>query len=179
MSARITMADVTGTAAEGYFPAFWALGAPLRHGTSWPSVGEIDTVEQVNGNDLAYGTLHCGTLDNGGGPCHEYNGRGGNVACPGSACSGNAHTYSVELDRSTSPEQLRWYVDGQQYWQVSESDVGTDAWDAATHHGFFMILNLAMGGNFPTGVAGHATPNAGTEPGHSMYIDQVTVETRG
>ena len=37
----------------GYWPAFWALGAPMRTGGGWPQSGEIDMMEDVNG--LAYG----------------------------------------------------------------------------------------------------------------------------
>ncbi|KAK9425263.1 putative Beta-glucanase [Seiridium unicorne] len=34
---------------QGIWPAFWALGDAIRHGTQWPLSGEIDIFEQVNG----------------------------------------------------------------------------------------------------------------------------------
>lgn len=175
MTARIKLPAVTGAAAEGYWPAFWALGSGLRNGGTWPSIGEVDTLEQVNGNNTAYGTLHCGT--NPGGPCNESTGLGHSTACPGAACSGAWHDYTVILDRSTSPEQLRWYVDGTRYGTVTSAQTGTTAWNNATHHGFFMILNVAMGGGFPNGVAGHSTPTSSTRSGSSMLVDSVQVQT--
>ncbi|MGH3374811.1 MAG: hypothetical protein ACRDP6_08730, partial [Actinoallomurus sp.] len=33
----------------GYWPAFWALGSPMRMGGGWPQSGEIDMMEDVNG----------------------------------------------------------------------------------------------------------------------------------
>jgi beta-glucanase (GH16 family) len=81
------------------------------------------------------------------------------------------------LDTSTSPQQMRWYVDGQQYWSVSSSDVDATTWNDATAHGIYVILDLAMGGDFPNGVAGYTTPTAGTDPGHPMLVDYVSVQT--
>src|SRR6266540_3128322 len=68
--------DFNGAAAQGYWPAFWMLGAPFRGVyTNWPSVGEIDVMENVNGANTVWGTLHCGVAP--GGPCNEFNGIGG------------------------------------------------------------------------------------------------------
>ncbi len=177
VEARIQLPDVTGNAALGYWPAFWMLGSTLRQGGQWPSVGEFDALEDVNGQNLVYGTLHCGVSP--GGPCNEGNGLGGNIACPGSPCTGNFHTYTFELDRSTSPQQLRWYVDGQQYWQISQDQLDATTWNNATNHGVYIILDMAMGGAFPNGVAGTTTPTGDTQPGSSMKIDYVSVQTSG
>lgn len=177
VEARIQLPSVTGSAALGYWPAFWMLGSTLRNGGTWPSVGEFDALEDVNGQNLVYGTLHCGVSP--GGPCNEGNGLGANAACPGSPCTGNFHTYTFELDRSTSPQQLRWYVDGQQYWQISSDQLDATTWNNATNHGVYIILDLAMGGAFPTGVAGTTTPTGDTQPGSSMKIDYVSVQTQG
>ena len=50
-----------------------------------------------------------------------------------------------------------------------------DTWAKATHHGHFLLLNLAMGGGFPDGVAGFATPTDATRPGGSLLVDHVAV----
>src|SRR5262249_15619791 len=43
---RVQMPNITGAGAQGYWPAFWMLGAPFRGVyTNWPSVGEIDIME--------------------------------------------------------------------------------------------------------------------------------------
>ncbi|QUH01667.1 family 16 glycosylhydrolase [Saccharopolyspora erythraea] len=178
LEARIRMPDVTGEAALGYWPAFWALGAPYRGNYwNWPGIGEFDVMENVNGQNNVHGVLHCDVAP--GGSCNENNGLGGSRECPGQPCQQDFHTFRFEWDRSGSEEQLRWYVDGQQYHSVSESQVNPTAWQNMTsHEGYFLLLNVAMGGAFPDGVAGHPTPTAATEPGHPMVVDYVAVYSR-
>lgn len=175
---RIRMPEVTGDAALGYWPAFWALGSPYRDNFNWPAVGEFDIMENVNGLDRVWAVLHCGVAP--GGPCNESLGIGADRPCPGSPCPGNFHTYRFEWDASVTPNELRWYVDGQQYHRVSEGQLPPDTWDQlASHPGFFIILNVAIGGAFPDGVAGFPTPTADTVPGHPMLVDYVAVWYRG
>ncbi|MDG4823112.1 carbohydrate-binding protein [Asanoa sp. WMMD1127] len=176
---RIQMPNVTGAQAAGYWPAFWALGAPFRGNYwNWPGIGEFDIMENVNGINSVWAVLHCGVAP--GGPCNEFNGLGANRACPGSTCQSAFHTYRFEWDASISPQQLRWYVDGQLYHTVTQSQVGEPHWTNMTSHaGYFILLNVAMGGAFPNGVAGSATPTASTVSGRPMLVDYVAVWTRG
>jgi len=176
---RIQMPNVTGAEAAGYWPAFWALGAPFRGNYwNWPGIGEFDIMENVNGINSVWGVLHCGVAP--GGPCDEFNGRGASRACPGSTCQSAFHTYRFEWDASVSPQQLRWYVDGQQYHTVTQSQVGEPHWTNMTNHaGYFILLNVAMGGAFPNGVAGSTTPTGATVSGRPMVVDYVAVWTRG
>ncbi|MFI6938594.1 glycoside hydrolase family 16 protein [Streptomyces sp. NPDC050418] len=176
---RIQMPNVTGSQALGYWPAFWALGAPYRGNYwNWPSIGEFDIMENVNGINSVWGVLHCGV--NPGGPCNETQGIGAAKPCPGSSCQSAFHTYRFEWDRSVSPNVLRWYVDGQEYLSVDENRVGAEAWNNMTSHaGYFILLNVAMGGAFPDGVAGRATPVPETVSGRPMLVDYVAVWTRG
>ncbi|MFI5841926.1 glycoside hydrolase family 16 protein [Catenuloplanes sp. NPDC051500] len=176
---RVQMPNVTGAAAAGYWPAFWALGAPYRGNYwNWPGIGELDIMENVNGLNQVWGTLHCGV--NPGGPCNETNGIGATRACPNSACQGTFHTYAIEWDTSVSPNLLRWYVDGTQFFQVSQSQVGASYWSQMTdHNGYFILLNVAMGGAFPNGVAGSSTPTASTASGVPMLVDYVAVYRKG
>ncbi|GGP43568.1 carbohydrate-binding protein [Saccharothrix coeruleofusca] len=174
---RIQMPNVTGDAALGYWPAFWALGSPYRGNYwNWPAIGEFDIMENVNGLNSVWGVLHCGV--NPGGPCDETNGRGASRACPGSSCQSAFHTYRFEWDDGA--KELRWYVDGQQFHTVSQSQLGAETWNNMTNHaGYFILLNLAMGGAFPNGVAGFNTPTAATVPGHSLVVDYVAVWSSG
>lgn len=176
---RIQMPNVTGQAALGYWPAFWALGAPYRGNYwNWPSIGEYDVMENVNGINAVWGVLHCGVSP--GGPCNETTGIGASRACPGASCQSAFHTYRFEWDRSISPNQLRWYVDGQQFHQVSQNQMDAGTWNNMTSHaGYFILLNVAMGGAFPNALAGGATPTGATVPGRPMLVDYVTVYTRG
>ncbi len=120
MQASIQQPDVSTANGAGYWPAFWMLGAPLRVGQTWPGSGEVDILEDINGRSSVFGTLHCGVSP--GGSCNESTGVGsGERACSG--CQSGYHTYAVELDRSTSPEQIRWYLDGQNYFTLSANQV--------------------------------------------------------
>ncbi|MEU4802804.1 carbohydrate-binding protein [Actinosynnema sp. NPDC023587] len=175
---RIRLPNVTGQAALGYWPAFWALGSPFRGNYwNWPAIGEFDVMENVNGLDSVWGVLHCGV--NPGGPCREASGLGGSRACPGTSCQSAFHTYRFEWDEGVSPRQFRWYVDGRQFHRVNENQIGAGTWHAMTSHaGYFVLLNLAVGGAFPDALAGR-TPTPATVPGHSMLVDYVGVWTAG
>ncbi len=175
---RIQMPNVTGNAALGYWPAFWALGSPYRGNYwNWPGIGEFDIMENVNGINSVWGVLHCGV--NPGGPCNETTGLGNSRACPGAGCQSAFHTYRFEWDRSVTPNALRWYVDDQLFHSVTESRLGAATWaDMTNHAGYFLLLNLAVGGAFPNALGG-STPTAETVPGRPMLVDYVGVWTRG
>ena len=174
VSASIQQPNVSGAAAAGYWPAFWMLGAQFRVDHNWPNDGEIDTMEDINGLSSVFGTLHCGVDP--GGPCNETTGIGsGQHACPG--CQTGFHTYSVIVDRSVSPEQIRWYLDGANYFTVNANQVDATTWANAVDHGFFIIFDLAMGGGFPNAFGGG--PTSATQSGASMIVDNVQVSIAG
>ncbi|MEU4496494.1 glycoside hydrolase family 16 protein [Streptomyces sp. NPDC023998] len=178
IQARIQLPAITGATAAGYWPAFWTLGGPFRTGEGVsPTVGEFDVMENANGANRVWGAMHCGTST--GGPCNESTGLSANTTCPDSDCTGRFHTYTVEWDRSAEPERVSWYVDGRRYHSVSSAQMDEATWDAATGHGHFILLNVAVGGGFPKAVAGHSTPTPGTRPGSPMLVDYVTVLTTG
>jgi len=172
VEARMQLPNVTGAAAKGYWPAFWALGAPYRGNyQNWPGVGELDVMENVQGVNTDWATMHCGT--NPGGPCNETTGIGGNTTCAGTTCQAGFHTYAMEWDKSTSPEEIRFYLDGVNFHTVKANQVDATTWANATNHGFFIILNVAMGGGFPDAFGGG--PDSGTDPGHPLVVDYVQV----
>ncbi|GGS84129.1 glycoside hydrolase family 16 protein [Streptomyces cinerochromogenes] len=172
VQARIQMPNVTGAAAKGYWPAFWMLGAPFRGNYwNWPSIGELDIMENVQGLNTDWATMHCGT--NPGGPCNETSGIGNSTSCTGTTCQAGFHTYAMEWDRSTSPEEIRFSLDGVTFHTVRANQVDATTWANATNHGYFVILNVAMGGGFPDAFGGG--PDSGTEPGHPMAVDYVQV----
>ncbi len=170
MQASIQQPNLNTSNGAGYWPAFWMLGSTLRSGTPWPTSGEVDILEDINSRSSVFGTLHCGV--NPGGPCNESTGIGsGERACSG--CQTGYHTYAVEIDRSTSPEQIRWYLDGSNYFTVRANQVDATTWANAVDHPFFIILDLAMGGGFPNAFGGG--PFASTVSGGAMNIDYVAV----
>jgi beta-glucanase (GH16 family) len=174
IEASLRHPDVTGPEAAGYWAAFWALGAPARPvgATNWPSIGEWDIMEAVNGRDSVWQTLHCGTPV--GGPCEEPTGiSSGEQPCEG--CRERFRTYAIEHDRSVSPEELRWYVDDENTFTVKADKVDPAVWELANHHGYFIILNVAIGGVFPKNFGGGPTPT--TRSGVPMLVDRVAVST--
>lgn len=177
VEASIQQPNVSGSSALGYWPAFWMLGAAFRGNyTNWPSIGEIDAMEDVNGLSSEYGTFHCGTDP--GGPCNETNGIGsGQHSC--STCQTSYHTYRVEVDRSVSPEQIRWYLDGNNFFTVNANQVDATTWANAVDHGFFIIFDLAMGGAFPNGVCNCTSPSSATASGATLNVDYVRAYTSG
>jgi len=154
----------------GYWPAFWMLGPG-----QWPENGEIDIMEDVNALSEVSGTIHCGTDP--GGPCNETNGIGSGLrACGG--CQSGYHTYSMILNRTnTSNESITFYLDGSQYFSVSESQVGTATWQQAFDHDLSIILDLAMGGGYPNGVCGCTSPSSSTTSGGTMGVQYVAAYT--
>ena len=150
----------------GYWPAFWMLGPG-----QWPENGEIDIMEDVNSLSEVAGTIHCGTDP--AGPCNEPNGIGSGLrSCSG--CQSGYHTYTMILNRtSTSNESITFYLDGNEYFSVSESQVGTATWQAAYDHNLSIILDLAMGGGFPNGVCGCTSPASSTASGGTMSVAYV------
>jgi beta-glucanase (GH16 family) len=174
MESVIQQPNVTTANGAGYWPAFWMLGSTLRTGTPWPTSGEVDILEDINGRSSVFGTLHCGT--NPGGPCNESSGIGsGERACSG--CQTGYHDYAVEIDRSRSPEEIRWYLDGANYFTLAANRVDATTWANAVDHPFFIIYDLAMGGGFPDAFGGG--PNASTISGAQMNIDWVAVYNKG
>lgn len=172
VEARIQLPNITGAGAAGYWPAFWMLGAPYRGNyRNWPSVGELDMMENVQGMNNEWATMHCGVAP--GGPCNELSGIGGQRACAGTTCQAGFHTYGLEWDRSSQPETVRFYLDGVRFHQVSSTSMDAATWANATNHGFFIILNVAIGGGFPAAFGGG--PTAATVPGKPMVVDYVAV----
>jgi beta-glucanase (GH16 family) len=162
----------------GYWPAFWMLGPG-----DWPGTGEIDILEDVNARSEHASTLHCGNLDDVNpdgtlGPCHEFTGlSSGLLPCPG--CQSGFHTYTAVVDRrQAGDEQIHWYLDGRQFFEINENQVDESAWSAAVDHGYSIIFDLAIGGGFPDGVCGCTTPTAETTSGGTMTVHYVAVYNR-
>jgi len=129
---------------QGLWPAFWLLGDSFRHGKTWPSCGELDVLETIDGRLTGYGTAHCGTAN--GGPCKETNGLSASIAMPNQGW----HTWRIRWDRTPSnwkSETITWYMDGKQFQQIKGSTVNDQtAWTALAHSPVYFILNMAVGG---------------------------------
>jgi beta-glucanase (GH16 family) len=168
VTASIKQPDLAG--GLGYWPAFWMLGPG-----QWPENGEIDIMEDVNARSEVSGTIHCGTDP--GGPCHEPNGTGsGLTSCPG--CQTVYRTYTMILNRrDPSDESITFYLDGNLYYGVAESQIGTSTWQAAFDHNLSIIFDLAMGGSYPDGACECTAPGGSTTSGGTMSVAYVAAYT--
>ncbi|RAK69327.1 carbohydrate-binding protein [Hymenobacter edaphi] len=115
---------------QGLWPAFWMLGANIGQ-VGWPACGEIDVMEHINSENKVYGTVH---WDSNGHA--EY---GGNVITSPEAY----HVYTVEWDAS----YIRWFVDGAKFHEIYIAG-GTGSTEEFQRP-FFLLLNLAVAGNWP------------------------------
>lgn len=147
MEARIKLPAFTGS-----WPAFWMLGETI-YSAGWPACGEIDVMEQINTEAKSYATVHW-TNSNG-----SYTNSGSSI----SNIVTDFHVYAIEWDEL----EIRWYIDDVQYYAVDISD-GTNGSDEL-HEEFFILLNMAIGGNWPGFTVDESALPA------TMYIDYVRV----
>ena len=123
-------------AGSGLWPAFWMLGADIDQ-VSWPACGEIDILE-LRGEEpyTTLGTVHGPGYSGAEGISGQYSLRAGTFA-------DDFHDFAVDID----PGHIAWMIDGQVFHTVTEGDLPEGAaW--AFDRPFFLLLNLAVGGNF-------------------------------
>ncbi|NUQ03378.1 MAG: glycoside hydrolase family 16 protein [Anaerolineae bacterium] len=128
-------ARVRVPAGRGLWPAFWMLGSNIRE-VGWPDCGEIDIMEYIGREpDLILGTIH-GPGYSGALGLSKWNRQEYDIA-------DDFHTYAIEWDEN----QITWFYDGDEYSTYTRADVGERDWPF--DQPFFIILNLALGGQFP------------------------------
>jgi beta-glucanase (GH16 family) len=142
---------------KGIWPAIWMLGDNIST-VSWPNCGEIDIMELIGGtgyNDRTiYGTAHWS--DNG---THAQ--FGDNYSLQSGKFADEFHVFSIIWTQNS----IKWLVDDIQYNEISL----TPAELAEFQQNFFLILNVAVGGNWP------GDPDGTTVFPQSMYVDYVRV----
>ena len=153
----------------GYWPAFWMLGTPFRANVhDWPAAGELDAMENVNNQPTVRGTLHCRMVGLGGPRrCDGPTGLTGTYKLAQPAGRAGFHTYTVVWN--TNPRRIAWYVDDRLYLSVTPGMIGPSTWRSTFGHGYFILLNVAIGGLFP------GKPSSATPSGAPMLVDAVTV----
>ena len=112
----------------GTWPATWMLGDNFLS-AGWPACGEIDIMEHI-GNSLnkIYGTLH-------------YPGRSGGNADGATTMINNASTAFHKYTLEWTDVSIKIYVDDLLYYSFANNPT------TPFNQNFFLILNLAMGGN--------------------------------
>lgn len=138
---------------KGTWPAFWMLGNAISN-VGWPASGEIDIMEHVNSEAVTHGTIHWSDQNN---AYANYGGPSGNLDFS------QFHVYAVEWDASA----IRWYVDGNKFHEVNIA--GGVNGTSEFHAPYFLLFNLAVGGNWP------GSPDGATVFPNQMQVDYVRV----
>ncbi|MGW2397471.1 family 16 glycosylhydrolase [Kitasatospora sp. NPDC001664] len=144
---------------QGIWPAFWMLGNDLGS-VGWPNSGEIDIMENIGREpSTVHGTLH--------GPGYSgAAGLGSAYSLPGGQAFADAfHVFAVDW----SPGSITWSVDGQAYRTRTTADTNGNRW--VFDHPFFLILNLAVGGDWP------GSPDGSSTYPQTMTVDYVRAST--
>ena len=151
-------AKTDGHEFKGAWPAVWMLGSQGANG-GWPQEGEIDIMETINGDPNIYMSLH------------STNHYGGNAQHPSGSVDANTD-YSKygailglewNIHDSAGQLDLTWWISyfdlGSQSWKTEQltkslySGTGDDYEvfynSFINHKGFFAIINLAEGGDWP------------------------------
>ena len=153
---------------QGFLPAFWMMPKSETIYGSWPRCGEID-ISEVLGHetDTTYGTIHFGnphvqsqfkmTLDEG-------------------SFSSDFHTFAIEWE----PGVIKWFVDDveigcEQRWFTAFSADSPQNYPAPFNQDFYIILNLAVGGDWP----GSPDETTKFDESSQMRVDWVRVYQRG
>lgn len=185
---------------QGSWPAFWMMPTDEVYG-SWPKSGEIDILESVNlkaatvdggVESYVHGTLHYGRDF----PNNESSGK---AYLPDTNPADDFHTYAVEWQEG----EIRWYMDDYLYATQMASEVRFNSKGEAVglkHRGwfaeyfdivtgekevqynaapfdqdFYIILNFAVGGNWPENVNELGIDETAFADGQAFEIDYVRV----
>ena len=146
-------------AGEGMWPAFWLLGEDIG-AVGWPKCGEIDIMENIGKEPGAvHGSLH--------GPSSSAatTSQTSTFQLPeGQKFADDFHVYAAEWD----PQGVKFFVDSTNYASMTKEQwPATGPW--VFDHPFFIILNLAVGGDWP------GPPDAKTQFPQRMIVDYVRV----
>ncbi|MFD2785740.1 glycoside hydrolase family 16 protein [Hymenobacter rubripertinctus] len=137
---------------KGVWPAIWMMGSDIDQ-NNWPKCGEIDIMELRGSRPTELiSTMHFGNSY----ADRRSKGTTKTVATP---LSDDFHTYSVVR----SKDLLRFFLDGNLYYTFT----GSEASPFPFNNPFFMLLNVAVGGDFD------GDPDASTVLPQQMQVDYV------
>jgi len=146
---------------QGIWPAFWMLGAGFPT-TAWPASGEIDIMENVGYEPhIVHGAVHGPGYSGANGPSGSY------MHPQYWSFADTYHLFAIDW----RPDSITWYVDGNQYFQVTPATIGSNTW--VFNQPFFLLLNVAVGGDWP------GYPDSSTQFPQSMKVDYIRVYDNG
>jgi beta-glucanase (GH16 family) len=135
---------------QGKWPAFWMMGEN-RPQVGWPQCGEIDIMEHINSTLILHGTAHWHN--------EKHVSSGSKIPCD----MREFHNYAVEWDA----DSLRWLLDDNRYYAISiKNSVNSTA---EFHKPFYLLLNLAIGGDWP------GDPDSTSAFPDTVFVDYVRI----
>jgi len=144
---------------QGLWPAFWMLPSTEVYG-GWAASGEIDIMENVGQEpERVTGTLHYGS------PWPRNAFSGSEYLLADGLFHEDFHVFAVEWERG----EIRWYVDGEQYATQTDWFSSGGPFPAPFDRGFYLLLNVAVGGNLP------GSPDSTTTFPQELVVDYVRV----
>ena len=147
---------------KGYWPALWLMPRDSVYG-GWAASGEVDIME----NKGRIATNVMGTLHFGGAYPNQAQSYGPSYTFTGGDCVTNFHTYALEW----TTNQFSWYVDNTLYETQSSWWSTGGPYPAPFDQPFYLIMNLAVGGNFD------GNPDGTTVFPGEMQVDYVRAYT--
>ncbi|RPK43432.1 MULTISPECIES: family 16 glycosylhydrolase [unclassified Streptomyces] len=145
---------------NGLWPAFWMMGGDFLTGRPWPYNGEIDIME-ILGKDVktAYSTVHAPAYNGGGGIGAPY-------TLPGNEdFSDDFHTWVADWNS----KGITYSLDGRTVLTLDKEQVEQTRGPWIFDHPHYLILNLAVGGDWP------GPTDANTPFPARMLVDHVRV----
>lgn len=166
---------------KGVFPAFWMLGSNYCQAAAfdaegnvfcdttspdyeegnvlWPQSGEIDIMEYLGNKPTeVFGTMHGPGFSGGQSISKKY-------TLPGARFDNDFHVFGVEWTEN----HINWYVDNVLYNQITKKQVEAKGGEWVFDNSFFMLLNVAVGGNLP------GSPDNSTAFPQRMIVDYIKV----
>jgi beta-glucanase (GH16 family) len=121
---------------QGLWPAFWMLGSGFPT-VAWPTCGELDIMENKGSTPSATSSAIHGPGYSGNTPFARVS------QIPGGGVTSDFHTYAVEWDA----EAVQFSVDSTLHYTVSRAQLQQFG-NPVLGNSYFVILNLAVGGQF-------------------------------
>ncbi|MBI9072132.1 MAG: glycoside hydrolase family 16 protein [Melioribacteraceae bacterium] len=143
---------------KGIWPAFWMMPTDNVYGT-WAASGEIDIMEYLgHETNKVYGTLHFEKWPN-------NKNSGNNFTIANGGFNDDFHVFTLIWEEG----KIEWLIDGKLFSTKTEWSTEGHEFPAPFDQRFHMILNLAVGGNWP------GYPDKNTTFPQEFIIDYVRV----
>lgn len=149
---------------KGFLPAFWMMPTDENLYGQWPKCGEIDIMEVLgHSTSQNYSTLHFG---------EPHTQSQGSLILKSGNFADDYHVFACEWE----PGEIRFYVDNElchtvNDWFTKKTGYGTVTYPAPYDQPFYMIFNVAVGGDWP------GNPDTTTQFGENaaLRVDYVRV----